>query len=130
SNLFLDSEKEILEGRFNKALADLCTSKDALKTIIDISVEKIYRSRNVVEIEASGHQVLPGLMEEFLTAGIHLYENKKSRKYENLVLLFPEDIRLNIKQAADYYSAARYVVDFVSGLTDRYAISLYKKIKL
>ena len=130
STLFLDSEKEILEGRFNKALADLCTSKDALKTIIDVSVEKIYRSRNVVEIEASGHQVLPGLMEEFLTAGIHLYENKKSRKYENLMLLFPEDIRLNIKQAADYYSAARYVVDFVSGLTDRYAISLYKKIKL
>lgn len=130
SNLFLDSEKEILEGRFNKALADLCTSKDALKTIIDISVEKIYRSRNVVEIEASGHQVLPGLMEEFLTAGIHLYENKKSRKYENLVLLFPEDIRFNIKQAAGYYPAARYVVDFVSGLTDRYAISLYKKIKL
>lgn len=130
STLFLDSEKDILDGRFNKALADLCTSKDALKAIIDISVEKIYRSRNVVEIEASGHQVLPGLMEEFLTAGVHLYENKKSRKYENLMLLFPEDIRLNIKQAAGYYSAARYVVDFVSGLTDRYAISLYKKVKL
>lgn len=130
STLFLDSEKEILNGTFNQALADLCPSKQALKEIIHISVEKIYRSRNVVEIEASGHQVLPGLMEEFLTAGINLYENKKSRKYENLVLLLPEDIHLNIKQAADHYLAARYVVDFVSGLTDRYAISLYKKIRL
>ncbi len=130
SALFLDSEKEILAGKFNYALADLCPSKQALKEIIDVSVGKIYRSRNVVEIEASGHQVLPGLMEEFLTAGLYHYENKKSRKYENLVLLFPEDILLNIKQAADYYSAARYVVDFVSGLTDRYAISLYKKIRL
>jgi dGTPase len=128
STLFLDSEKEILEGNFNHALADLCASKTALKNIIDVSVEKIYRSRNVVEIEASGHQVLPGLMEEFLTAGLNLYENKRSRKYENLVLLLPEDVRLNVKQAADYYTAARYVVDFVSGLTDRYAISLYKKI--
>lgn len=130
STLFLDSEKEILNGDFNQALADLCTSKQALKEIINISVEKIYRSRNVVEIEASGHQVLPGLMEEFLTAGLNVYEKKKSRKYENLAMLFPEDILLNIKQAADYYSAARYVVDFVSGLTDRYAISLYKKIRL
>jgi dGTPase len=130
SILFLDSEKEILEGKFNQALADLCPSKKALKNIIDISVEKIYRARQVVEIEAAGHEVLPGLMEEFLTAGLHLYEKNKSRKYENLALLFPEDIQLNIKQAADYYSAARYVVDFVSGLTDRYAISLYKKIKL
>lgn len=130
SKLFLDREKEILNGTFNKALADLCPSKDALEKIINISVEKIYRSRNVVEIEASGHQVLPGLMEEFLTAGLNLYEKKKSRKYDNLVMLLPEDIHLNIKQAADHYSAARYVVDFVSGLTDRYAISLYKKIRL
>lgn len=130
STLFLDSEKEILEGKFNKALADVCPSRNALKSIIDISVEKIYRSRNVVEIEASGHHVLPGLLEEFLTAGLNLYENKKSRKYENLVLLFPEDIRLNIKQAVDQYTVARHVVDFVSGLTDRYAISLYKKIRV
>lgn len=130
SSLFLDSEKEILNGTFNQALADLCQSKQALKDIIDISVEKIYRSRKVVEIEASGHQVLPGLMEEFLTAGLNLYEKKKSRKYDNLVMLLPEDIHLNIKQAVDHYSAARYVVDFVSGLTDRYAISLYKKIRL
>jgi dGTPase len=130
STLFLDSEKEILNGTFNQALADLCPSRQALKDIITISVERIYRSRNVVEIEASGHRVLPGLMEEFFTAGLYLYENKKSRKYENLALLFPEDILLNIKQAADHYSAARYVVDFVSGLTDRYAISLYKKIRL
>lgn len=130
ATLFLDSEQEILVGNFNQALADLCPSKEALKEIIKISVEKIYRSRNVVEIEAMGHQVLPGLLEEFLTAGLNCYEKKKSRKYENLAMLFPEDIYMNIKQAPDYYSAARYVVDFISGLTDRYAISLYKKIKL
>lgn len=130
STLFLDSEEKILTGTFNTALADLCPSKKSLKEIIDVSVEKIYRSRNVVEIEASGHQVLPGLMEEFLTAGLHLFEGKRSRKHENLVLLFPEDIHLHIKQAPDHYTVARHVVDFVSGLTDRYAISLYKKIRL
>lgn len=129
ASLFLDSELEILAGKFNHALADLCPSKDALKAIISLSVEQIYRARQVVEIEAAGHQVLPGLLEEFLTTGIHTLENKKSRKHDNLALLLPEDIRLNIRQATDHYTMARYVVDFVSGLTDRYAISLYKKIK-
>jgi dGTPase len=129
STLFLDSEKEILEGKFNQALADVCPSRKALKDIIKISVEKIYQARQVVEIEAAGHEVLPGLMQEFLTAGLSLFENKSSRKHENLALLLPEDITLNIKQAADYYTAARFIVDFVSGLTDRYALSLYKKIK-
>jgi dGTPase len=42
---FLDSELEILEGKFNSALADLCPSKEALKEIIGISVDKIYRAR-------------------------------------------------------------------------------------
>jgi dGTPase len=129
ATLFLDSEPEILAGKFNHALADLCPSKDALKAIISLSVEQIYRARQVVEIEAAGHQVLPGLLEEFLTTGIHTLENKKSRKHDNLALLLPEDIRLNIRQTTDHYTMARYVVDFVSGLTDRYAISLYKKIK-
>ncbi len=127
--LFLDSELEILEGKFNSALADLCPSKEALKEIIDISVDKIYRARQVVEIEAAGHKVLPGLLEEFLQVGISMLEKKKSRKHENLALLLPEDILLNIKQATDYYTVARYIIDFVSGLTDRYAISLFKKIK-
>lgn len=128
SALFLDSEKEILEGKFNKALADLCPSRNALKAIINISVEKIYRSRNVVEIEASGHQVLPGLMEEFLKAGLYVLENGRSRKYANLFMLFPEDIQWSLQQNPDHYTLARWVVDFVSGLTDRHAISLYKKI--
>ncbi len=127
--LFLDSETEITEGKFNKALADVCPSRKALKDIIDISVEKIYRSRSVVEIEAAGHEVLPGLMEEFLKAGLHVIENEKSRKYSNLAMLFPEDILGSLKQGSDHYTIARLVIDFVSGLTDRHAISLYKKIK-
>jgi dGTPase len=129
STLFLDSEHQILDGKFNQALADLCPSKEALKQIINVSVEKIYRARQVVEIEAAGHEVLPGLLQEFLTAGLQAMQGHKSRKYENLMLLLPEGILLNLKQQNDYYKLAREVVDFVSGLTDRHAISLYKKIK-
>jgi dGTPase len=129
STLFLDSEQEILAGNFNTALADLCASRQALKNIIDISITKIYQARQVVQIEAAGHEVLPGLMEEFLKTGIHLLENGTSRKYKNLAMLLPEDILVNLTQQPTHYTMARDIVDFVSGLTDRYAIGLYKKIK-
>jgi len=129
ATLFLDSEQQILEGKFNQALADLCSSSQALKQIIDVSIKKIYRARQVVEIEAAGHEVLPGLLHEFLTAALQNLEGHKSRKYENLMLLLPEDTLLNLKQQSDYYALTREIVDFVSGLTDRHAISLYKKIK-
>jgi dGTPase len=129
STLFLDSEQQILEGKFNQALADLCPSSEALKQIISVSIEKIYRARQVVEIEAAGHEVLPGLLHEFLTAALQAKEGRKSRKYENLLLLLPEDILLSVKQQNNYYLLVREVVDFISGLTDRHAISLYRKIK-
>jgi dGTPase len=130
SSLFLEHESEILNGIFDTALADYCTSKNELREIIKVSVEKIYRSRHVVEIEASGHEILPGLLEEFIKAGSHLMGSKSSRKYDNLVLLLPTDVVSAIKSdPKNTYGMLRNVIDFVSGLTDRHALSLYRKIK-
>ena len=130
SSLFLDNEQHLLSGDFDIALADACHSATALKKIIDVSVQKIYRSRNVLEIEASGHVVLPGLLEEFVQAGEFLIAPSASRKYQNLSLLFPSDIKKQILDCkGDLYAMLRLVIDFVSGLTDRHALSLYRKIK-
>jgi len=130
STLFLEHEHSILTAKFDDSLVDHCTSKSGLKDIIEISVEKIYRARNVIEIEASGHTVLPGLLEEFVFGGISLMKQDATRKYQNLVLLLPEEIRIAIRQNPDdYYHMLRHIVDFVSGLTDRHALSLYRKIK-
>jgi dGTPase len=130
ATLFLDHEQDIMEGKFDHALADHCPSKDGLKAIIDQSVHRIYRARQVVEIEATGHEVLPGLLEEFTKAGDYLMKNMKSRKYSNLQLLFPEETRLAILDCQrDTYAMLRQVLDFVSGLTDRHALSLFRKLK-
>jgi len=130
SSLFLDNEETILSAKFDQALADHCPSKNGLKEIIKVSVEKIYRARQVVEIEAAGHEVLPGLLEEFTKAGFFLMKETPSRKYQNLQLLLPEEIRLAIlKNPKDVYFMLRQVIDFISGLTDRNALTLFRKIK-
>jgi dGTPase len=130
STLFLDYESDILEGRFDAALAEHCASKHALEEIIKVSVKKIYQARQVVEIEAAGHEVLPGLLSEFTRAGSLLIEQGRSRKYENLQRLLPSETVANIQAASgDYYLMLREIVDFISGLTDRHALSLYRKIK-
>jgi dGTPase len=129
TKVFLDHEPAILEGNFDQALMDLCEFKDAMKRISEVSVKKIYRARQVVEIEASGHEVLPGLLREFIAAGQSIVKGKASRKYSNLALLFPLEIRSAIAQSAAPYHVYRLVIDFISGLTDRHALSLYGKIK-
>lgn len=128
TTLFLSEEKNILEGKFDKALTDVIDSKEALSEISKISVAKIYRARTVVEIEASGHEVLPGLLEEFVKAGESLRKDAP-RKYQNLRLLLPEETRHELTQNISSYQMLRAVVDFVSGLTDRHALSLFRKIK-
>ena len=125
---------EILEGRFDEALTDHCPSKETLEQISKASVEKIYRSRHVLEIEASGHEVLPGLLQEFLRAGEMLFKNnrgaaKQSRKYQNIALLIPSELREDIALCASEYEVARHILDFISGLTDKHALNLYRKIK-
>ncbi|HZY78016.1 MAG TPA: deoxyguanosinetriphosphate triphosphohydrolase [Cyclobacteriaceae bacterium] len=130
TEVFLDNEEPILDGSFDKALTDLCKFKDALGVINKVSVEKIYRTHTVVEIEASGHEVLPGLLHEFVTAGIELNNPLASKKYKNLALLFPEEIRAEIAApGVSQYTIFRSVIDFISGLTDRHALALYRKIK-
>jgi dGTPase len=130
AELFLDHEKEILNAGFDTALADCCVSKNELKQIIQISIDKIYKSKHVVEIEASGHEILPGLLEEFVKAGAHIIKPRSSRKYDNMVRLLPENLVAIIQSKPEnQYHMLRHVVDFISGLTDRHALSLYRKIK-
>ncbi len=127
TTVFIDNESEIIQGKFDVALADQCEFRDHLKKINEVSVRKIYRARQVVEIEASGNEVLPGLLREFVMAAGIMGETR-SRKYSNLALLFPPEIIRALSQSPDSYSKLRLVIDFVSGLTDRHALSLYRKI--
>lgn len=127
TEVFADNEKGILDASFDSALTDICKFKRSLDQISKVSVNKIYRTHSVVEIEAAGHEILPALVKDFICAAENI---NGSRKYQNMSLLFPEDIRLSIlEHHAQPYLLIRDVLDFISGLTDRHALSLYRKIK-
>jgi dGTPase len=128
-DVFLQNENAILSGSFDQALTDLGSYKNQLKQIIDISITKIYRARHVVEIESAGFEVLPGLLEEFIKAAEHLVKKNQARKYSNLARLLPTETTVVIQSNPDNtYLHFREVIDFVSGMTDTHALSLYRKI--
>lgn len=130
--VFLDNESGILENKFDQALADQCRSSEALNEITKLSIDKIYQAKHVVEIESAGYEVLPGLMEEFCKAGKFYIEGDIPKKYENLIRLLPPGIKSEIDRYAgpnSHYLMLRNIVDFVSGMTDRHALSLFRKIK-
>ena len=129
SAVFLDHEKQLLDGSFDTALADSGKFKSELKKISEVSVNKIYQSRAVTEIEAAGFESLPGLLENFVQGALNLKAHEYPKKYSTIARLIPPEIAEPIKISSNTYTLLRLVIDFVSGLTDRHALGLYRKIK-
>ncbi len=126
AQIFLDNESEILSGQFDQSLINLVQNKAALDQIKKVSIDKIYRNRPVLEIEAAGFEVLGGLLEAFLNAAFH-DQDSRHRKYLDLV---PDQFLGPQRQLPqDDYERILNITDFISGLTDSTAISLYRRIK-
>jgi dGTPase len=124
SDLFYKEQKTILEGNFNLSLIDGIAEpyRTVMKDIAKISVSKIYNYSSVVQIEVAGYKVMGGLLEEFIPA----YLNNNSHYTRKLVDLIPKQF---ITSKTDEYSKIQTVLDFVSGMTDLYAVELFRKIK-
>lgn len=128
--LYCANEQGLLDGQFDNALTDKVPSSGYLSDIIKVSVNQIYRSDRVVEKEAAGYEILPGLTILFMDAILSYHrDNKMSSRHRTYFNLLPAELRLEIEAYGSLYPKIRCGLDFVSGLTDRNALSLYRKIK-
>ncbi|MEA3209612.1 MAG: dGTPase [Chthoniobacter sp.] len=132
AELFLEKEPEILRGEFDQPLIDLIPAGPELEAIKRRSVESIYSTIRGVEIEAAGFAVLGGLLDDFVAAVSDLARRGKhaSPRSQKLLRLVPEQ-SLGPKREPDPnpYQRLLRMIDFVSGMTDTYAVSLYKKVR-
>ncbi|MCP4456510.1 MAG: deoxyguanosinetriphosphate triphosphohydrolase [Cytophagales bacterium] len=127
STIFQDKEPGILKGDFDQALTDGIPSAKIFSQISKLSVEKIYRSRPVLEKEAGGYEVIAKLMEAFCMAVYHSRFETPQPRHESLYRLLPQGYQLELeKERLSVYESLQLVTDYISSLTDRYAVSLYK----
>nr|WP_121272572.1 deoxyguanosinetriphosphate triphosphohydrolase [Pedobacter schmidteae] len=124
SEVFYKKQEAILAGDFNQSLMDGIDEPflSVMKEIESISIKKIYNYSSVVQIEVAGYQVMGGLLEEFIPA----YLLNQSKYHKKLVELIPKQF---LTQQTDAYTKIQCVLDFVSGMTDIYAVELFRKIK-
>lgn len=127
ADLFIEEEESILSGKLEEDLLSMIPRKEFLKTITSVSVNKIYRTRSVVEREVAGYEVLGGLLETFISAYNEAYEGNLSPKNRAIINLLPN--RITNSTPDDLYLRLMRVIDFVSGMTDSFAVSLFRKIR-
>ena len=127
--VFKANENAMLAGEFDQALTDIIPSADALNKISILSIDKIYRSKQVLEREAGGFEVIEQLMNTFAQAVYFKFFEKSlfNPRQRSIYLLMDPSIRLRLeKPDLSVYERLMIVSDFIALLTDSYAIKLYK----
>lgn len=122
--VFIENEAQILEGKFHFALMDKSRYKAQMDDIIRLSVKNIYQSREVIEKELTGYQIINNLLDRFITASNNKFEGKASN-YDTLLLkVLPEK---HLIEKETLYERLLHICHFVSMLTDGKAL-IYNRI--
>ncbi|MFH1680405.1 MAG: deoxyguanosinetriphosphate triphosphohydrolase [Candidatus Eisenbacteria bacterium] len=120
ADLFLREEENILDGSFDRALVDAIPSKGKVDAITALVLRRCYQCGEVLEIEIAGYGVIGALLDRFVSAALKPAHPGHHRIRTLMPGLFPEE-------RSDYERILR-VTDFVSGMTDTYAVSLFRRL--
>ena len=120
---FLAHEEEILAGTFEGSLIEHISErqKKAYQECEKISYSKIYQSKPVLDIELSGYQIMATLMKVFIEAAVNpsrFYSKQLLRRVSSQYDIENENLEERIMA----------VLDYISGMTDIYALDIYQKI--
>lgn len=120
---FVDHEDELLSGTFEGSIIDHISplQREAYRKCEAISYQKIYHSKPVLDIELSGYKIMETLMDVFIGAAMEpnrFYSQQLIRRVSSQY-----DIHSDNKE-----TRIMAVIDYISGMTDVYALDIYQKI--
>ena len=120
---FIAHEDEILNGTFSGSLIDAVApiQREAYRRCTKISRERIYRSQPVLDVELSGYRIMATLMELMVEAIEH------PERYYSQQLIGRVSSQYDI-DSPDLETRLMAVIDYISGMTDVYALDVYQKI--
>ena len=130
ADVFLKNEKALLGGTHTKELIADTPYKKNIDAAKSIAREKIYWSERKTIIEIAGSEIISGLLELFLPVVNEIEHagwdvKKLSGRPQMLARLIPDQF----SGVTSRYASWLRVTDFISGMTDRFALDLYRKLK-
>jgi deoxyguanosinetriphosphate triphosphohydrolase, putative len=140
----------IMSGTYNNDLFYETNHQETVKIIDKIMRKYIFPNRSIVKLELAASETLSNLLDKFVSAVLY-YDKKYSsidyveiQTYERLYGLISENYRETYKRALedfkiyhtddaeireyDIYLRLLLVADYISGMTDSYAKSLYQEL--
>lgn len=120
---FVEHEAEILAGEFDSSLVAAAPGRvgDAYRRCAEASRRLIYNSKPVLDVELSGYKIIETLMQTFVGAAL------RPDTYHSRQLSSRLSSQYDIA-SPDFETRLMAVVDYVSGMTDVFALDIYQKI--
>lgn len=120
---FIENEEKILDGRFEGCLIDHIseTPRMAYRRCMEVSKKSIYRSKPVLDVELSGYKIMETLMAQMVEAVLH------PERFYSKQLIGRVSSQYDIN-SPDLETRIMAVIDYISGMTDIYALDIYQKI--
>lgn len=130
--VFEKNYEEILNGQFDSSLIN-CIDKnirDKMNEMKALVKAGVYQSRDVLETEATGFEVIGGLIEAFVSVTDMCLDcsfGDQPKKALKIFDLIPNEYKPTSDE--EKYLQLLKITDYIAGMTDSYAINLYRKIK-
>ena len=120
---FIENEQQILDGTFQGSLIQHMAPevREAYRRCQELSVRKIYNSQPVLDVELSGYKIMETLMHALVDAA------RRPDNFHSKQLIRRFSSQYDI-QSPDLETRIMAVVDFISGMTDIFALDFYQKI--
>ena len=136
-NAFSEHYQEILDGTFESELLSVSSAAKMVDVIRnDIEKKYIYHCDSVIKTKIQSYEIIDTLMDKLIPSVFNSDWSKKSDDKDNLTYnLISKNYRFICERKCDrkayddpesVYSKLLLVTDFISGMTDSYAMDMYQ----
>lgn len=137
---FKDNYEDIMTGKFDKDLLKSTKSNALKKELQELAKKYCFINQEVISLELVGDNVITGLLDRFVPSLTDIEKNLDLRSYEGKMYSLISDNfkyvccfdqknkkQIEFNETSMYYRLL-LITDFISGMTDSYAVNLYKKL--
>lgn len=132
-NSFVDRYDEIMNGTLEEEIIEISKASDIRKAYKKLQY-KVFDDKNIVKKEIAGWEAIYGLLKIFTRASQSPNFKDEGNTYESrLYKMISSSHRIVFEEVETYkkneYKKLQLIVDFITGMTDSYAINLYQELK-
>jgi dGTPase len=127
---FAAREQAMLEGSFDEELIAVIPHAGALEAFRALARDRVYHSAVVLNLQSPGAAILGELLQAFIGA-VEALASGASAPGERAILQFlpGQFLPQADRPASELYARVLAITDFVSGMTDSYAVAVAAKLR-